>query len=67
MSCGVCGGQSGARAGFLQVLRFPLPILIPPAAPYSSSITRAGTIGQLVAEVPSGLSLTPLRKLKKKE
>jgi hypothetical protein len=25
-SSGICGGQSGARAGFLRVLRFPLPI-----------------------------------------
>jgi hypothetical protein len=28
--CGICGGQSGAGAGFLRVLRFPLPIFIPP-------------------------------------
>jgi hypothetical protein len=39
-SCGICGGQSGTGAGFLQVLRFPLPILIPPTAPHSSSIIR---------------------------
>jgi hypothetical protein len=26
-SCEICGGQSGAGAGFLRVLRFPLPIL----------------------------------------
>jgi hypothetical protein len=32
-SCGICGGQSGTGEGFLRVLRFPLPILIPPAAP----------------------------------
>jgi hypothetical protein len=25
-SSGICGGQSGAGAGFLRVLRFPLPI-----------------------------------------
>jgi hypothetical protein len=31
---GVCGGQSGAGAGFLRVLRFPLPI-IPPISPLS--------------------------------
>jgi hypothetical protein len=29
---GVCGGQSGIVAGFLLVLRFPLPI-IPPISP----------------------------------
>jgi hypothetical protein len=32
-SCGICGGHSGTGAGFLRVLRFPLPILIPPTAP----------------------------------
>jgi hypothetical protein len=31
-ACGVCGGQSGTGAGFLRVLRFPLPI-IPPIFP----------------------------------
>jgi hypothetical protein len=30
----VCGGQSGTGAGFLRVLRFPLPI-IPPISPLS--------------------------------
>jgi hypothetical protein len=33
-ACGFCGGQSGTRASFLRVLRFPLPI-IPPIAPSS--------------------------------
>jgi hypothetical protein len=33
-ACGVCGGQSGIGAGFLRVLRFPLPI-IPPVSPAS--------------------------------
>jgi hypothetical protein len=57
-SCGICGGQSGIGAGFLRVLQFPLPILIPPTAPHSSS-SGAGTIGQIVADVPNGPSLTP--------
>jgi hypothetical protein len=39
-SCGICGGQSGTGAGFLRVLRFPLPILIPSNAPHLSSIIR---------------------------
>jgi hypothetical protein len=39
-SCGICGGQSGIGAGFPRVLPFPLPILIPPIAPDSSSIIR---------------------------
>jgi hypothetical protein len=37
-SCGICGGQSGTGAGFLLVLRFPLPILITPTDPHSSSV-----------------------------
>jgi hypothetical protein len=39
-SCGISDGQSGTGAGFLRVLRFPLPILIPPTATHSSSIIR---------------------------
>jgi hypothetical protein len=58
-SCRICGGQSVTGADFLPVLRFTLPILIPPTVPRSLSSSGAGTIGQLVADVPSGLSLTP--------
>jgi hypothetical protein len=36
-SSGICGGQSGAGAGFLRVLRFLLPIFIPTIAPQSPS------------------------------
>jgi hypothetical protein len=31
----VCDGQSGTGAGFLRILRFPLPIIIPPISPSS--------------------------------
>jgi hypothetical protein len=34
-SCEICGGQKGTGVGFLRILRFPLPILIPPTAPHS--------------------------------
>jgi hypothetical protein len=46
--------KSGAGAGFLRELRFPLPIYNPPASPQSSSLSpEAGTIGQAgVAAVP---------------
>jgi hypothetical protein len=44
-SCGM--DKSGAGAGFLRELRFPLPIYITSASPLSSSLSpEAGTIGQ---------------------
>jgi hypothetical protein len=58
-SCGICGAQSGTGAGFLRVLRFPLSIIIPPTAPHSSAIGRGWYNRPVVADVPSGLSLTP--------
>jgi hypothetical protein len=63
-SCGLCGKQSDTGAGFLRVRRFPLPVLIPLTAPHSSS-SGADTRGQLVADVPSGLSFTPPQETKK--
>jgi hypothetical protein len=38
--CGISGAQIGTGVGFPQVLQFPLPILIPPIAPHSSSIIQ---------------------------
>jgi hypothetical protein len=65
-SSGICGGQSGAGAGFLRVLRFSLPISIPQNSPSSQS-PEVSTIGPLVADMPSGLSLdsTPTMRIKK--
>jgi hypothetical protein len=57
------GGQSGLGAGFLRVLRFPLPIFIPPISPQSPpSIIRGWYNRPVVAAVPK----VPLHKLKKK-
>jgi hypothetical protein len=65
-SCGICGGQSGTREGFLRVLRFPLPILIPPTASHNNHLSSgAGAMRQLVADVTNGLSLTPPQGIKK--
>jgi hypothetical protein len=62
-SCGICGGQSGAGVGFHRVLRFPLPIFIPPVGPQSpSSIIWSLYNRPEVAAVPSGLSPTSLKK-----
>jgi hypothetical protein len=55
-SSGICDGQIGAGASFLRILRFPVPIFIPPNSPSSQS-PGSSTIGQLVADVPSGPSL----------
>jgi hypothetical protein len=39
--------KSGAGAGFLRELRFPLPIYIPSVSPQPSSLSpEAGTTGQ---------------------
>jgi hypothetical protein len=56
-ACGICGGQSGTEAGFLRVLRFPLPII--PSISASSESPGADKIGLLVAAVPSGPNWTP--------
>jgi hypothetical protein len=49
-------------AGFLRVLRFPLPIFIPPIAPQSPSSIIWGWYNRpAVAAVSNALSLSPLR------
>jgi hypothetical protein len=56
MSCGICGGQIGSGAGFLQVLWLPMLIFIPPIAPQSPSSVIWGWYNRpVVAAVPSGL------------
>jgi hypothetical protein len=56
--------RSGAGAGFLRELRFPLPIYIPSASPQSSSLSpEAGTIGQS-GRTANGLTNQMKRKKK---
>jgi hypothetical protein len=58
--CGICGGQSGSGAGFLRVLRFALPIFIPPISPQPPSSIIWGWYNRpVVAAVPSGLKSHP--------
>jgi hypothetical protein len=59
----------GTGAGYLRVLRFSLPIIIPPVFPSLYS-PGAGTTGLWVASVPSGPNWTPppihqFKKIKK--
>jgi hypothetical protein len=61
--CGICGGQSGAGAGFLRVLRFPLPIFIPPIYPQSPSPTIRGWYNRPVV---AAVTKVPPHKLQKK-
>jgi hypothetical protein len=64
LSWGITGGQSGTGTDIPRVLRFPLPIFIAPIAPRSPSSVIWGCYnGPVVAAVPSGLSLTSLRKV----
>jgi hypothetical protein len=58
-SCQVCSVESSAGAGFLRVLLFPIPIFIHRLL-YIHLSSRAGTVDQLVTDVPSRLNLTPL-------
>jgi hypothetical protein len=59
-SFGISGVQSGTVAGFLQLIRFPLPIFFPPVASHSpSSIIWGRYRRPVVVAIPSGLSLIP--------
>jgi hypothetical protein len=65
-SCGICGGHSGTGAGFLRVLRFPLPIFIPSIAPQSPLSIIWGCYNRLVVTaVPSGLKSHTTKVIKK--
>jgi hypothetical protein len=57
-SCGICGRQSDTGVDFLQELLFTCQFLFQQLL-YTHLSPGDGTMGQLVAEVPSGLSLTP--------
>jgi hypothetical protein len=64
-SCVICGGQSDTGAGFLQYFGFPCQFSFYRLLHSLELSSGAGTIGQFVADVPSGLSLTPPKETKK--
>jgi hypothetical protein len=65
-SYGICGGQSGTRAGFLVYFGFSSQLLFHRILHNNHLLSSgSGTIGQTVAAVPNRLSLTPTKGIKK--
>jgi hypothetical protein len=63
----ICGGQGGTGAGFLWVLLFPLPILIPPTAQHSSSSITRGWYNRSISGRRTKWTVSPhTKKLTKK-
>jgi hypothetical protein len=64
----ICGEQSDTGTGFLRVFPFPMIILIPYTAAHSSFTIKDWyvTTGQIMTDVPSGLSLTTPQESEKK-
>jgi hypothetical protein len=58
-SCGICGGQSGTGVGLSEYFDFPCQFSFHRLLHTHHLSTEAGTIEQIMADVPSGLSLTP--------
>jgi hypothetical protein len=66
-SCGICGGGTGTGQVFSEYFGFPCQFSFNRLLRiHYDLLSGAGTIGQLVADVPSGLSLTPPQQTKKK-
>jgi hypothetical protein len=58
-SCAICCGQSGTEVGFFsKYFGFPCQFLFHRLLHTHQLSSGAGTIGQIVADVPSGLILT---------
>jgi hypothetical protein len=69
-SCGICNRQSCTGAGFLRVLRFPLPSLIPPTDAHSSSSVIRGWYNRPISGRRTNWTQshpTPKKKLKHKK
>jgi hypothetical protein len=66
-SCGICGGQKALGQVFCGYFGFPCQFSFHRLLHTRHLSSGAGTRGQLVADVPSGLSLTPPQETKKKK
>jgi hypothetical protein len=67
-ACGVCGGQNVTGAGFSEYLGFPFQCSFHKLFHVDYHLSSgAVTIGQLVADIQIGLSLTPPQEPKKKK
>jgi hypothetical protein len=64
-SCGICGKQSGIGAVFSKYFCSHCIYSFHRLLHTHHLSSGAGTIGQLVADIPSGLSLTPPQETKK--
>jgi hypothetical protein len=60
-SFGICSGKIDIEASFLRILRFPLPILIPPTAPYLLFILSLFMAVQPLGSWPLFQFLNPIR------
>jgi hypothetical protein len=58
-TCRICGGHSGTAAGFLRVLRFPLPLIDPLIAQLSSPFIPGWCNRAINGSGNSGLGCTP--------
>jgi hypothetical protein len=63
-SCGICGRQSGTGQVFSKYFGFPCQFSFNLLLHIHHLSSGAGTIGQLVTDEPSGLSLTPPQETK---
>jgi hypothetical protein len=62
-SCWICGGQSGTE-DYSEYLGFSCQFSFHRLFHAHHLSSGAGTVGQIVADVPSGLSLTPPQEIK---
>jgi hypothetical protein len=64
-SFGICSGQSGTGAGFSEFFGFPCQFSFQWLLhTHHHSSYGAGTVGQTVVHIPSGMGLTPHQETK---